>query len=106
MAVISEILRFILPRSSTKVSAFQALRRQVRERGSVKVQYFGYVMPNEGFPKPKKKDKMCWYIGTLELGRPSLYFQFFLSIPMLTAFEFKNGLRLQSFGTATSSTLS
>lgn len=61
MAIISEILRFILPRSSIKASAFQALRRQVTERGSVKIQYFGYVMPNEGFPRPKE-DQMCWYI--------------------------------------------
>lgn len=85
MAIISEILRFILPPSSTKASAFQALRRQVGERGSVKTQYFGYVLPNEGFPRPKKKDQMCWYIGTLALGRPILYL--LLATPMLTAFE-------------------
>jgi hypothetical protein len=74
MAVISEILRFILPRSSARASAFQALRRQVRERGSVKTQYFGYVLPNEGFPKPKKEDQMCWYIGTLVLERSNFLF--------------------------------
>jgi hypothetical protein len=84
MAVISEILRFILPRSSVKASAFQALRRQVTERASVKIQYFGYVMPNEGFPRPKE-DQMCWYIGTLALGLPVLYL--LLRTPMLTATE-------------------
>jgi hypothetical protein len=73
MAIISEILRFILPRSSAKTLVFQALRRQVREKGLVKTQYFGYVLPNEGFPKPKKEDQICWYIGTPALRTPILY---------------------------------
>lgn len=85
MAVISEILRFILPRSSAKASAFQALRRQVREKGLVKNQYFGYVLPNEGFPRPKREDQMCWYIGTPALGLPILYV--LLRTPTLMAFE-------------------
>ena len=74
MAVVSEILRFILPRSSAKVSAFQALRKQVREKGLVKTQHFGYVLPNEGFPRPKREDQMCWYIGTPALKLLILYF--------------------------------
>lgn len=70
MAMISEILRFTLPRSSANASAFHGLRRQVAEKGPVKAQYFGYVMPDVGLPPPKKEDLMCWYIGILVLRLP------------------------------------
>ena len=99
MAVISEILRFILPRSSAKTSAFQALRRQITERGSVKTQYFGYVIPNEGFPGPKRGDQMCWYIGTLAFGLSILYL--LLSTSMLTAFEMKEWPETSNFRSST-----
>ena len=54
------------------------------EGGSVKIQYFCYVMPSEGFPR-LKEDQMCWYIGTLALGLSVLYL--LLRIPILTATE-------------------
>jgi hypothetical protein len=65
MAIVSEILRFNLPRRSLASStAFNLLRRKAETNGLVKVQYFGYVLPNEGFPAPKPENQMCWYLGT------------------------------------------
>ena len=61
--MISEILRFILPRSEANTTAFSDLRRSVETKGSVKIQYFGYVLQHEGIPKPKPENQMCWYIG-------------------------------------------
>ncbi|KAF2098888.1 hypothetical protein NA57DRAFT_56526 [Rhizodiscina lignyota] len=62
MAFVSEVLRFILPRSATSQSAFQQLRKTVAEKGSIKAQYFGYVLINEGLPRPKPDNQMCWCI--------------------------------------------
>jgi hypothetical protein len=61
---ISEILRFPLPKSSSSSSAFRVLRDKVSSKGQVNTQYFGYVVPNEGFPVPKREDEMCWVIRT------------------------------------------
>lgn len=63
MSVVSEILRFILPKTAANATAFATLRQAVTDKGSVKRQYFGYVLQNEGFPGPKPKDQICWYIG-------------------------------------------
>ena len=63
MAIVSEVIRFILPRSSASQSAFRSLRKVVAAKGDVTVQQFGYLMQNEGFPRPKPRDQMCWYIG-------------------------------------------
>jgi len=55
----SEIIRFTLP--SITSAAFQDLRRRVASQG-VENQYFGYVLANEGFPLPQKKNQLCWVI--------------------------------------------
>ena len=60
--VTSEIVRLIIPRSPLKAAAFSALRKGVVEKGSAGTQYFGYVMPNQGFGHPRVEDEMCWYI--------------------------------------------
>ncbi len=62
MMVMSEILRFPLLQSPSSSSAFQKLRDQVSSQGQVKTQYFGYVVPNQGFPLPKSENEMCWVI--------------------------------------------
>jgi hypothetical protein len=62
MGSISQLLRFTLPRSTTRLSAFHALRDHVSSKASVKTQYFGYVLPDEGFPVPKLENEMCWLI--------------------------------------------
>ena len=62
MAIVSEILRFILPRSTVHSTAFAQLRVKVKFEGHVKTQYFGYVLPDEGMPPPMIEDQMCWYI--------------------------------------------
>jgi len=63
MPVVSELLRFILPRSQSSASAFSDLRHSVTTKGLARIQYFGYVMPNEGIPTPRPDNQMCWYIG-------------------------------------------
>ncbi|KAH8886367.1 hypothetical protein GQ53DRAFT_809677 [Thozetella sp. PMI_491] len=62
MAIVSEVLRFILPRSPASTAAFADLRRRVAARGAVTTQFFGYVLPDEGMPRPKPAGQMCWYI--------------------------------------------
>jgi hypothetical protein len=62
MSSISQILRFTLPRSATRLSAFQELRQCVSAKASIKTQYFGYVLPDQGFPVPKPENEMCWLI--------------------------------------------
>ena len=64
MPAIAQLLRFTLPRSSTRLLAFHALRERVSSKALVKTQYFSYVFPNEGFPVPKPEDEMCWFIRT------------------------------------------
>jgi hypothetical protein len=61
--VLSEVIRFILPRSQAAAIAFAALRTHVANVGPVKSQHFGYVLQNEGFPGPKPANQVCWYIG-------------------------------------------
>jgi hypothetical protein len=63
MAAVSEILRFVLPSSQSGITAFSRLRQNVQTKGLARKQYFGYVVQNEGFPLPKSKDQICWYIG-------------------------------------------
>ncbi|KAH8634235.1 hypothetical protein IG631_09635 [Alternaria alternata] len=62
MAIISEFLRFVLPRSSENASAFEQLRKLVSKRGLTQDQYFGYGSPVNGWDKPTD-DLMCWFIG-------------------------------------------
>jgi hypothetical protein len=62
MPTISQLLRFTLPYSSARASAFQVLRQKTASKGLVKTQYYGYVLPNEGFPAPKREDEMCWFL--------------------------------------------
>jgi hypothetical protein len=62
MSVVSQILRFTLPHSPTRVSAFQALRQDTSTKALVKTQYYGYALPNEGLPPQKSNDEMCWFI--------------------------------------------
>ncbi|RDI81088.1 hypothetical protein Vi05172_g8877 [Venturia inaequalis] len=62
MASIYQLLRFTLPRSNAALlSTFQALRDRV-SNDSVKTQYFGYMIPNEGFPDRTAENDMCWVI--------------------------------------------
>lgn len=63
MARVSEILRFILPRSPSSKTAFSELRQHVATKGLVNTQYFAYILQNEGFPQPKPENQMYWYIG-------------------------------------------
>jgi hypothetical protein len=63
MAVISEIFRFLLPRSQSSANAFGELRRRVAAKGVPRSQYFGYMIQNEGFPPQKPENLMRWYIG-------------------------------------------
>jgi hypothetical protein len=63
MTIVSAILRFTLLRSQASTAAFSELRRSVQTKGLVTTQYFGYVLQNEGIPKPKPDSQMCWYIG-------------------------------------------
>jgi hypothetical protein len=72
MAAISQLLRFTLPESPAKTSAFQTLRTLVTERGPVKTQYFGYLIPTESWTGPKE-DQVCWYIGMPPLYLLSLF---------------------------------
>jgi hypothetical protein len=66
MTVISELIRFILPRSNATASAaFGDLRRTVGTAAKVQTQYFGYVIPNEGFPSFREQNQVCWFIGKL-----------------------------------------
>lgn len=67
MASIFQILRFTLPWSSaTRLATFQALRDRV-SNNSVNTQYFGYILPNEGFPERTAENDMCWVISKLSL---------------------------------------
>jgi hypothetical protein len=81
MPAIAQLLRFTLPHSSTRVSAFRALRERVSSKALVKMQHFGYVFPNEGFPVPKPDDEMCWFIRT-----PSLSSSLYPSFPSYITF--------------------
>ncbi|KIW02691.1 uncharacterized protein PV09_06128 [Verruconis gallopava] len=60
--VLSEIVRFVLPRSQSARSSFHDLRAKLDHAGVVKNQYFGYVLQKEGYPVPKQENLMCWYI--------------------------------------------
>ncbi|KAF2667088.1 hypothetical protein BT63DRAFT_458051 [Microthyrium microscopicum] len=62
MGAVSEILRFVLPRTTSSNAAFSEVRRLVAANGLGTSQYFGYIMEDEGFPRPKAENFMCWYI--------------------------------------------
>ena len=58
--ILSQILRFSLPRSSAiSAPAFLKLRDFVKSHGQVEDQYFGYIVT---LLKQKKSDEMCWII--------------------------------------------
>jgi hypothetical protein len=62
--VLSHVLRFTLPQSSSAVSgpAFLKVRNFVRSHGKVEDQYFGYTFPVVGGERREKSDEMCWVI--------------------------------------------
>lgn len=67
MSSLSQLLRFTLPPSTTRLTAFQALRERVSSKASVKSQYFGYMLPNEGFPDRTAENDMYWLISEYSL---------------------------------------
>jgi hypothetical protein len=91
MAAFSQLLRFTV--SKSQVPIFNALREHVSTKASVKTQYFGFVVPNEGFPAPKTDNEVCWFIGNLIL--------FFKFAAFLIDYM-KNGRRIQATGRAKS----
>ena len=65
MSAVAQLLRFTLPRTSACASAFHALRETVSSKTPVSSQYFGYIIPNQGFPASKADDDICWLIRTV-----------------------------------------
>jgi hypothetical protein len=74
----SEVIRLTLPSISS--ASFQALRQHVASQGA-KNQYFGYIIANQGFPLPQKKDQLCWVIRML----------FFFTITQHVYFDIQSG---------------
>jgi hypothetical protein len=64
MPGIAQLLRFTLPHSPTRVTAFHALRERISSKALAKTQYFGYVFTDQGYPVPKPDNEMCWFIRT------------------------------------------
>lgn len=66
MAIVSEIIRFVLPQSHANDTGFHMIRKVVAEKGFARTQYFGSVMFNEGGGgHGNLENQMCWYISRL-----------------------------------------
>ncbi len=65
MAIVSEILRFILPASKTKSFEFLKLRQHIANSHGIQDQYFGYVFPVQGAGLPARENEMCWVVRKL-----------------------------------------
>ncbi|KAJ9603264.1 hypothetical protein H2200_012042 [Cladophialophora chaetospira] len=62
MAILSEILRFILPPTKTRAAEFLNLRQHIAKTYNIRDQYFGYVIPFQGTGLPVRDHEMCWVI--------------------------------------------
>ncbi|KIW27608.1 uncharacterized protein PV07_07334 [Cladophialophora immunda] len=62
MAILSEIVRFVLPPTKARLSAFLKLRQQVSQSCNIHDQYFGYVIPVKSSHLRVKENEMCWVI--------------------------------------------
>lgn len=108
MASIYQLLRFTLPQSNaTRLSTFQALRDRVSS-DSVKTQYFGYMILNEGFPDRTAENDMCWVISKVALSSLSMFIPQpsalgFSLVRKLTITNVQNGLKAQHSKRAPSS---
>ena len=60
---LSEIIRFVLPSSSTP--EFAKLREYVSLYGGVREQYYGHMVAPANSALPIKKDEVCWAIRLL-----------------------------------------
>ncbi|KAH8797349.1 hypothetical protein F5884DRAFT_815097 [Xylogone sp. PMI_703] len=61
--VLSEVIRFVLPPTSTIYSSiFRELREYAKSNGNVKDQYFGYITSPIMAALPKSRHEICWVI--------------------------------------------
>ncbi|OAL20717.1 hypothetical protein AYO22_08726 [Fonsecaea multimorphosa] len=62
MAILSEIVRFVLPPTKVKLTEFLKLRQHISRSYNVHDQYCGYITPVKSSHLLVKENEMCWVI--------------------------------------------
>ncbi len=63
MAILSQVVRFVLPPFESKASEFLKLRQRLAKSQGILDQFFGYVIPVEGAGLPVRDHEMCWVVS-------------------------------------------